>query len=54
MVKFVSYKELRELCADLKEIYSAPTEEAGRAAPEAFGDTEINFHQIPFVNGFIR
>ena len=35
--KFVSYKDLRELCADLKEIYSAPTEEAARAALDAFG-----------------
>jgi transposase-like protein len=24
--KFVSYKDLKELCADLKEIYSAPTD----------------------------
>jgi transposase-like protein len=35
--KFVSYKDLKELCADLKEVYSAATEEAGRAALQAFG-----------------
>jgi transposase-like protein len=35
--KFVSYKDLRKLCADLKEVYSAPNEEGGRAALEDFG-----------------
>jgi transposase-like protein len=35
--KFVSYKDRKELCADLKEIYGAATEEAGRAALEDFG-----------------
>ena len=27
--KFVSYKDLKKVCADLKTIYSAATEEAG-------------------------
>jgi transposase-like protein len=36
--KYVSYKDLRKLCADLKMIYSAPSEEAGRAALEEFGE----------------
>jgi len=35
--KFVSYKDLRKLCADLKTIYSANSEEAGRSALEDFG-----------------
>jgi len=35
--KFVSYKDLRKLCADLKAIYSANTEEAGLEALEEFG-----------------
>jgi transposase-like protein len=35
--KFVSYKDLRKLCADLKEVYSAASEEGGRAALEEFG-----------------
>jgi transposase-like protein len=34
--KFVSYKDLKKVCADLKEVYCAPTEEAGRAALEEF------------------
>jgi transposase-like protein len=37
--RFVSYKDLKKLCADLKQIYSAATEEAGRAALEDFGKT---------------
>jgi len=37
--KFVSYKDLRKVCADLKKIYTAPTEEGGRAALEEFGET---------------
>jgi transposase-like protein len=36
--KYVSYKDLKKLCADLKAIYSAPSEEAGRVALEAFGE----------------
>jgi transposase-like protein len=35
--KFVSYKDLKKLCADLKQIYSAPAEESGLAALEDFG-----------------
>ncbi|GHV89198.1 hypothetical protein AGMMS50267_15580 [Spirochaetia bacterium] len=35
--KFVSYKDLKKLCADLKAVYSAPSEEAGRAALDEFG-----------------
>jgi transposase-like protein len=37
-VKFVSYKDRKEICADLKPVYQAPTEEAGREALEAFGE----------------
>jgi transposase-like protein len=37
-VKFVSYKDLKAVCADLKAIYRAPSEEAGRAALEQFGE----------------
>jgi len=36
-VKFVSYKDLKKLCADLKQIYSAATEEAGLDALEDLG-----------------
>jgi transposase-like protein len=35
--KSVSYKDLKNLYADLKVVYTAPTEEAGRNALEAFG-----------------
>jgi len=35
--KFVSYKDLKKVCADLKTIYSANTETAGRDALEDFG-----------------
>nr|WP_280990974.1 transposase [Leadbettera azotonutricia] len=35
--KFVSWKDLKKICADLKAIYSAATEEAGRDALEEFG-----------------
>jgi transposase-like protein len=37
-VKHVSYKELKEVCADLKRIYTAPTAEAGKLELEAFSD----------------
>ena len=37
--KFVSYKELKKVCADLKAVYSANTESAGREALEEFGKT---------------
>ena len=36
--KYVSYKDLKKLCADLKAIYTAPSEESGRAALEEFGE----------------
>jgi transposase-like protein len=35
--KFVSYKDLKKVCADLKAIYSAASEQAGRDALEEFG-----------------
>jgi transposase-like protein len=35
--KYVSYKDLKKLCADLKAVYSAPGEEAGRTALDDFG-----------------
>jgi len=37
--KFVSYKDLKKICVDLKAVYSAATEEAGRAALKSFGET---------------
>jgi transposase-like protein len=37
--KFVSYKGLKKICADLKAIYTAATEAAGRDALEKFGKT---------------
>jgi transposase-like protein len=37
--KFVSYKDLKKVCADLKAIYSACSEEAGHEALEEFGNT---------------
>jgi transposase-like protein len=37
--KFVSYKDLKKVCADLKAVYSAATGEAGREALEDFGKT---------------
>jgi transposase-like protein len=35
--RFVSYKDLKKVCADLKAVYSAATEAAGRDALEDFG-----------------
>jgi len=35
--KFVSYKDLKVICADLKAIYTASSEKAGREALEDFG-----------------
>jgi len=35
--KFVSYKDLKKVCADLKAVYSANTEAAGHDALEDFG-----------------
>ena len=35
--KFVSYKDLKEVCHDLKEIYSAVNEQSGHEALEGFG-----------------
>ena len=37
--KFVSYKDLKKVCADLKTVYSANSEEAGQEALEEFGKT---------------
>jgi transposase-like protein len=37
--KFVSYKDLKKVCADLKAVYSAASEGAGRDALEEFGKT---------------
>ena len=35
--KFVSYKDLKKVCADLKAVYSAGSEDSGRDALEEFG-----------------
>ena len=37
--KFVSWKDLKKVCSDLKAVYSAATEESGRSALEDFGKT---------------
>lgn len=37
--KYVSYKDLKAFCADMKTIYTAPNEEAGLAALDRFEDT---------------
>jgi transposase-like protein len=37
--KYVSYKDLKKVCADLKEIYGAADEAAARDALETFGKT---------------
>jgi transposase-like protein len=37
--KFVSYKDLKKVCADLKTIYSASSETAAKNALEEFGNT---------------
>jgi transposase-like protein len=37
--KFVSYKDLKKICADLKAVYTAASEEAGRDALEEFDKT---------------
>jgi transposase-like protein len=37
--KFVSYKDLKKVCSDLKAVYSAASEAAGRDALEEFGKT---------------
>ena len=36
-MKFVSYKNLKRLCADLKTVYSAASEQADRDALDEFG-----------------
>jgi transposase-like protein len=36
--RYVSYKDLKKICADLKTIYSANTENAARNALEEFGE----------------
>ncbi|MEQ8189759.1 MAG: IS256 family transposase, partial [Candidatus Eremiobacterota bacterium] len=36
--KFVSYKDVKEFCADMKEIYRAATKEAGFEALKRFGE----------------
>jgi len=35
--KFVSYKDLKAVCKDLKEVYTAITADAGHDALDAFG-----------------
>ena len=46
-VKFVSYKDRKAICADLKPIYQAPTEEAALEALEDFGNKWNN--QYPAI-----
>jgi transposase-like protein len=35
--KFVSYKDLKKVCADLKAVYTAPAEKAAQENLEEFG-----------------
>ncbi|MDR3123121.1 MAG: transposase [Treponema sp.] len=44
--KFVSYKDLKVLCADLKKIYTAASEQAGRDTLEGFGKTWDSKHPM--------
>jgi putative transposase len=37
--RYVNYKDRKDFCADLKDIYTAPNEEAGLAALDRFEDT---------------
>jgi transposase-like protein len=37
--RFVSYKDLKKVCADLRAVYSAASEKAGRDALVTFGTT---------------
>jgi transposase-like protein len=46
--KFVSYKDLKKVCADLKAVYSAATEDAARAALDDFGKTWNNKYPMIF------
>ena len=34
--RFVPYKDLKQVCSDLKSVYSAPDEKSGRLALETF------------------
>jgi transposase-like protein len=36
-MRFVSYKDIKQVCADLRAIYTAPSEDAGRSALDAVG-----------------
>jgi hypothetical protein len=45
-VKFVSYKDLKAVCAELKAIYRTPGEEAGRPALEQFGEKRQVKHLV--------
>ncbi|MGL4370603.1 MAG: IS256 family transposase [Spirochaetota bacterium] len=46
--KYVSWKERKIICADLKEIYSAPSEKAGRDALEVFAQKWD--HKYPMIS----
>jgi len=45
-VRFVSYKDLKEVCIDLKKIYSACDEKSGRYALESFGEKWKNKYPV--------
>jgi transposase-like protein len=44
--RFVSYKDLKKVCADPQAVYSAASGEAGRDVPEAFGKTWNSKHPM--------
>jgi transposase-like protein len=46
--RFVSYKDLKKVCADLKAVYTAAAEEAGRAAPGDFGENRNGKYPVIF------
>lgn len=49
--KFFSYKDLKVVCRDLKEVYAALNAESGHEALEEFGKME---RQVSDDSGFMR
>jgi transposase-like protein len=46
--RFVSYKDLKKVCAGLKAVYAAAAEEAGRAALEDFAENRNGKYPVIF------
>jgi transposase-like protein len=51
--RFVSHKDLKKPCADLKAVYAAAAEEAGRGALEEFGKIQ-KCPMIPILGRPVR